>query len=110
MIAQPIRIVIFQDPKNSKEPFAEWVSSIAGTDRARIFTRLDRVEQGNLGDYKSLGDNLFELRFTFGPGYRVYFGMEEKSLILLLAGGSKSTQDRDIKKARQYWDIYRREN
>ncbi len=84
------------------------ISSIDRMNRARILTRLDRVEQGNLGDYKPLGKGLFELRFTFGPRYRVYFGMENRTLILLLAGGSKATQKKDIKQAQLFWDMYKR--
>lgn len=74
----------------------------------RIQDRLSRLEQGNLGDHKSLGDNLYELRFTFGPGYRVYFGRVGQTLIVLLCGGDKSTQARDIATARQLWNDHRR--
>jgi len=67
---------------------------------------LDRIQIGNLGDYKSLGAGLFELRFHFGPGYRVYFGMDGESLILLLFGGNKANQLKDINKAFSYWRVY----
>ncbi len=65
-----------------------------------IAGRLLRIEQGNLGDHKALGEGLYELRFTFGAGYRVYFAQEGNQIILLLIGGDKSTQSRDIEKAR----------
>lgn len=60
---------------------------------------------GNLGDFKSVGNGVYELRFDFGPGYRIYFGFDKKKnkLIILLAGGSKRTQVKDITKAKQYW-------
>ena len=62
-----------------------------------------RFEEGNLGDVKSLGNELWEARFTFGPGYRVYFGIHHNKLILLLAGGDKGSQRSDIAKAKRYW-------
>jgi putative addiction module killer protein len=65
-----------------------------------------RIESGNLGDYKSVGDGVMELRFDFGPGYRTYFGMEGKTLVLLLIGGDKGTQRKDIKRAQELWSEY----
>lgn len=62
---------------------------------------------GNLGDHHSVGEGVSELRFSFGPGYRIYYGIEDKKIILLLCGGDKSTQKRDIKKAIQYWKDYK---
>ena len=109
MITPPINILIFEDSATAKEPFFEWIHRLDRMDRARILSRLDRVEQGNLGDFKSLGEGLFELRFSFGSGYRIYFGMENCTLIILLTGGSKSQQKKDIKQAHQYWDEYKRE-
>jgi putative addiction module killer protein len=64
---------------------------------------------GNLGDHKSLGDGLFELRVDHGPGYRVYFGRDGDRLVVLLCGGDKSRQVKDIETAREYWAEYRRE-
>ena len=61
---------------------------------------------GNLGDYKPLGDGVYELRIKAGPGYRVYFGILGNSVILLLCGGDKGSQDRDILKAKEYWSRY----
>ncbi|TFG59285.1 MAG: hypothetical protein E4H36_14125 [Spirochaetales bacterium] len=60
------------------------------TTRAKIFSRLDRVEQGNLGDSKSIGDNIYELRIHYGPGFRIYFGKPTNTSLLLLAGGTKA--------------------
>jgi len=65
------------------------------------------VRLGNFGDCKSLGDGVFELRMTFGPGYRVYFGREGEQVIVLLCGGDKSTQDKDIGRAKAAWTDYR---
>lgn len=68
--------------------------------RARIAMRIRRVQCGNVGDAKSVGDGLFELRFNFGPGYRVYYIERGAEIIVLLAGGDKSTQPSDIAKAK----------
>ena len=88
-------------------PFEEWLESLKDRKtRSRIRARLDRVEQGNLGDSKSVGDGVFELRIDFGPGYRVYFGQVGLKIVLLLCGGDKSSQDQDIKKAKEYWIDY----
>lgn len=63
---------------------------------------------GNFGDCKSLGDGVFEMRLHTGPGLRIYFGREERTIVLLLHGGDKSSQDRDIKRAKNYWKDYQR--
>ena len=72
-------------------------------DRIRIFTRLDRVETGNLGDHRSVGEGVSELRFHFGSGYRVYYGETDDIIVLILCGGDKSSQKNDVLKAKQYW-------
>ena len=73
-----------------------------------FFSRLDRVEQGNWGDCKSLAKSLFELRIHAGPGIRIYFGKIEDTIILLLLGGTKSAQKKDIEKANKYWEEFGR--
>ena len=77
---------------------------------ARINARLNRVEQGILGDAKPAGEGMMVLRFVFGSGYRGYFGMEWNGtkLVVLLTGGDKSTQDKDINLAHEYWSDYLR--
>ena len=77
-----------------------------GRTRRRILSRLLRVEQGNYGDYKALKDGVFELRFSFGSGYRVYFGEDGDTIVVLLCGGDKRTQSRDIAQAKAYWQEY----
>ena len=80
--------------------FDKWLAGIADIrDRARIITRFDHIKLGNFGDCKALGDGLFELRFFFGPGFRVYYTVKGEVVVFLLCGGDKSTQERDIKKA-----------
>ena len=75
---------------------------------AIVIMRLDRAILGNLGDYKSVGDGVFELRIFHGPGYRVYFSLEHDNVMLLLSGGTKRTQWRDIQVAKAYLANYRR--
>ena len=105
--ANPRNIRIYVD-QNDREPFTEWLRSIRNRrTRRRIQTRIDRLEAGNLGDYRFVGDGVFELRFQFGPGYRVYFGQLDNTIIVLLCGGDKSSQVRDIEQAKTYWQTYR---
>ena len=68
-----------------------------------------RFETGNLGDHKSVGDGVWEVRMTFGPGYRLYFGKDGNKIVVLLVGGDKSSQTKDIKSARRYWSEYLQE-
>ena len=69
--------------------------------RTRIAVRIRRMQLGNVGDAKPVGDGVFELRFDFGPGYRVYYTERDGEIVVLLAGGDKSTQKQDIEKAKQ---------
>ncbi|MDZ8227227.1 type II toxin-antitoxin system RelE/ParE family toxin [Nostoc sp. ChiVER01] len=93
---------------NGINPFSEWFDSLRDIRaKAKIRARLDRVEAGNLGDCKSVGDGVFELRIDYGSGYRIYFGQQGSTVIILLCGGDKSTQDKDIAKAKEYWEDYR---
>lgn len=90
-------------------PFREWLEALRDINgRAKIRIRLDRARLGNLGDHKHLGGGVWELRIDCGPGYRVYFSKEENRLILLLIGGDKDTQKRDIAQATDYLQDHRR--
>jgi putative addiction module killer protein len=94
--------------QDGKRPFPEWRDALRDVKaRAKIRIRLDRVRQGNLGDYRSVGDGVFEFRIDYGPGYRIYFGQIDQTLILLLCGGDKRTQTQDIQTAQGYWADYR---
>jgi len=89
---------------NGKAPFEEWISSIRDKSiAAKIFTRIDHLRLGNFGDCKSVGNGVFELRLHFGSGYRIYFGVVGSEVVLLLLGGDKSSQKKDIEKAKLYW-------
>ena len=100
---QPREIEVYETP-NGQVPFTEWFASIQDIKtQTRIRGRLDRLEKGNFGDYESVGSGVFELRPHFGPGYRIYFGEVDRTIVLLLCGGDKSTQTRDIQRAKIYW-------
>lgn len=88
---------------DQSSPYREWIDELPLSVRARIAARVARLETGNLGDAKLLGDGVWEARFMFGPGYRLYFGVHRGRLVLLLAGGDKSTQRSDIARAKRFW-------
>lgn len=91
---------------NEKEPFTDWILGLDRTTRKRILARLARIQAGNFGDCKSVDEGIFELRLFFDNGHRIYFGKDGKTLIILLCGGSKDTQNKDIEKAKKYWHQY----
>jgi putative addiction module killer protein len=94
---------------NGQVPFQDWLESLTDRQtRARIRTRLKKVVFNYFGDFKNLGGGLFELRFHFGPGYRIYFGQDGDIFIILLCGGDKSSQGSDILTAFEYWLDYKR--
>jgi putative addiction module killer protein len=86
----------------------EWLISLDQSDQARIMLRLDRLSLGNVSNVKSVGSGVMELKIDFGPGYRVYFGREGERLILLLGGGTKRHQQKDIVSAHAAWQAYKR--
>lgn len=86
--------------------FSVWLKNQNSEIKTRINRRLERMANGNLGDFKSVGEKVFEIRFHFGAGYRVYFSFNGEEIILLLLGGDKSSQEEDIKKAIQLLEKY----
>ncbi len=103
----PREIQYYRAP-NGRLPFIEWLESIQDTKtQDRIQARLERLEDGNLGDCRSVGDGVFELRIHFGAGYRIYFGQVGNTIVLLLCGGDKSSQARDIERAKTYWQEFK---
>jgi putative addiction module killer protein len=80
--------------------FSNWLQQLKDpVGKAKIFVCIDRLRIGMFGDFKSVGNAVSEIRINFGPGYRIYYTRRDKELIILLAGGDKSTQNKDIKKA-----------
>ncbi len=90
-------------------PYADWLDRLRDVRaKAKIIFRIDRMELGLFGDVQSIGDGLSELRIHYGPGYRVYYCKEAAQVYLLLCGGNKSSQKRDIKLAKSYWQAHKR--
>ena len=101
------RNFVFYETIDGRFPFVGWLESLRDRRaKNKIKRRLDQVELGNLGDCKSIGDGVFELRIDHGPGYRVYLGHSNLTVVLLLCGGNKATQQKDILKAKEYWADY----
>ena len=93
---------------DGKVPYDEWFQSLRDINaQAKIISRLNRIANGNLGDYRSVGEGVCELKINYGPGYRIYFGQIGSTIVILLCGGDKSTQDKDISQAKEYWTNYR---
>jgi putative addiction module killer protein len=104
-IEQEVHVYACSD---GSEPFTQWLRGLRdGTTRNRIRQRIARIRLGNFGDTRSIRDGVYELRIHFGPGYRVYFGRSGDEVVILLCGGDKGSQDRDIERAREYWRDYR---
>ena len=93
---------------DGKDPFKQWILRLRDRRaRARINVRLRRIEEfGQFGVYRHVGEGVHELKFDFGPGYRVYFGLDGETVVILLGGGDKSTQRQDIAAALQRWKEY----
>lgn len=89
--------------------FDKWLRKLRDkTARAKILFRIQRVESGNLGDIKSVSYGLTEMRIPYGKGYRIYYKIVGRQVVLLLIGGDKSTQEKDIEKAREIWNNYQK--
>lgn len=105
---QPLERKVLRYVVAGKDLYGEWLGNlpdIAG--RAAISARVDRVATGNFGGHRSVGQGVWELRIHFGPGYRVYYGEDGPVIVLLLCGGDKRSQRKDIGKARRLWAEYR---
>jgi len=93
---------------DGREPLTEWLRSLRDRQGyARILARLDRIENGNFGQCRPLRDGVWELKIDHGPGYRLYYGVVGKTIILLLCAGYKRTQQADIQRAVNYWQEFR---
>ena len=100
-----IEILLYR--KGHSNPFSEWLTSLRDARAVGVVrARLNRIRLGNFGDCKSVGGGVEELRIDFGPGYRVYYGREGALVVVLLCGGSKKSQARDIVTAQRQWKEY----
>jgi putative addiction module killer protein len=101
-------LIVYQQDQG-RRPFETWLENIRDTRaQARIVRRIRQVQAGTLGDCKPVGDGVLELRIDVGAGYRVYCGRHGATLVILLLGGDKSSQDRDIERAKEFWADWRR--
>ena len=91
-----------------RSPFGRWFDRLDARAAARVRTSLARMEAGNLSNVRGVGSGVLECRINVGPGYRVYFGRNGDALIVLLGGGTKERQQRDIEDARDLWQEYKR--
>jgi putative addiction module killer protein len=98
--------ILIYETETGKKPFEDFLKSLDITEQSRVYSRINRMEYGHYGDYKNVGNGIFELRFTFSGGIRIYFAEIDRKIILLLCGGNKNTQKRDIQKAKEYWSSY----
>jgi putative addiction module killer protein len=104
--ARPKWVIIYET-LNEEEPFTNWLNNLRDAiGRKRILARVARLENGNYGDCEAVGEGISELRMFFGPGYRVYFGENGNDIVILLCGGDKDSQDKDIQQAKAYWQEY----
>tara|TARA_A100000171_G_C2140103_1_gene154478 strand:+ start:903 stop:1223 length:321 start_codon:yes stop_codon:yes gene_type:complete len=100
----------FFKTKQEKIPFIEWLEGLDKKTQARIRNRLVRMENGNFGDSKGIKQGLYELRLFFGSGYRIYYGVLNNKVVLLISGGDKNTQTKDIDNALTQWKTYKKEH
>lgn len=105
-----IEVRRYQRP-DGEVPLTDWLAELRDARaRAKLAIRFRRVSMGIFGDIKPVGEGVLELREDIGPGYRVYLGRHGATLVILLCGGDKSTQDADIKRAKEYWLDWKRRN
>lgn len=105
MEAKP-RIIESYRRADGKYPYERWFKTIKHLPAGRkVAIRIERAEDGNLGDHRAVGEGVWEMRIDFGEGYRIYYGEDDDKLILLI-GGTKTTQDSDIATAKEYWRDY----
>lgn len=104
------RILKKLETSEGKIPFDEWYLNLSDKKtKAIVAARLIRIQTGNMGDVHSLGSGLFEFRIHYGPGFRIYFAEVQGTLVILLGGGTKKTQNKDIKQAMTLWNLYQDE-
>jgi putative addiction module killer protein len=102
-----ITIREYIDP-DGRSPYAKWFNLLNAPAAAKIATAIVRMEQGNFSNSKGIGEGVFECRSDFGPGYRIYFGKDGDILVILLGGGTKKRQQKDIVSAKRLWKEYKR--
>lgn len=95
--------------QNGRTPYEEWIEDLKDVvGRAKIRIRVERARLGNFGDYRTIGGGIVELKIDYGPRYGIYMGLYGEEVVVLLCGGDKDSQDKDIVKAHDYWEDYKR--
>ncbi len=103
----PIQIRYYETA-GGRFPFEEWLYALDGAIRQRVQARLSRVRLGHMGDAEPVGEGVYEIKLDLGPGYRIYYGVRGRQLVILLYAGDKKRQAADISKAKEYWRDYQR--
>ena len=101
------RIVKIAQLSNGKTPFIDWLESLDKVTKSRVQSRLTRLLENNFGDHKKIDSEISELRLKFGSGYRIYYTEIDDVIVLLINGGDKSTQSKDIQKAKDILQDWR---
>ena len=101
--------IVYYELPSGKCPYEKWFDGLDRKAQDIIDARLERVELGNFGDHRYLDKGVYELKFKIGPAYRIYYGQYKNQIVVLLCGGDKSTQNKDIRKAQEYWQGYLKE-
>ena len=101
-----MNVVEYLDPDGTS-PFGRWFATVESRAASKVVIAIARMGQGNLSNAKSVGSGVLEYRIDYGPGYRVYFGRDGDQLVVLLIGGTKQRQQRDISAAKSYWQAYK---
>ena len=94
--------------EHGNKRFADWLDRLDAVAAAKVTIALARMEQGNFSKVKGVGSGVFEYKIDFGPGYRIYFGRDGESIVILIGGGTKKRQHRDIAAAQECWAAYKR--
>lgn len=100
--------VLEYEDEDGKHPFAKWFASLNVQAALKVRTAIARMENNNFSNAKGVGQGVSEYKIDFGPGYRVYFGKDGDTLVILLGGGTKKRQQNDIETAQAHWKTYKR--
>ena len=100
-------VVVEFDNEDGSHPYSNWFASLNVHAALKVRTAIARMENGNFSNVKSVGQGVSEYRLDFGPAYRIYFGKDGDKLVILLGGGTKKRQSRDIETAKLHWKDYK---
>lgn len=103
-----MKTIVQYETENGDCPFADWFGGLDTKAALKVRSAIARIEAGNMGDVKPVGEGVSERRLTYGPGYRIYFGQDGDTLVVLLVGGTKKRQHKDIETAKGHWRHYKR--